>query len=142
MNRYAMAADSRDEQMEIDHIGYVVKDIHNAINIFYSMGFSTVKAPVFDSIQNLWIALIQNENQMIELISPDEHRASVVNRFLSANGPTPYHLCFRTESIEKENRKLIAQGFRMISEISPAIVFDGKRVVFLYHQDMIRNVCL
>lgn len=122
--------------MQIDHIGYAVKNIQNAAVIFRILGFSQLKEPTFDPIQGLWISLVTNENQVIELISPDAHKASIVDRLLSANGPTPYHLCFSTENIEQELEMLSGQGFRKISKTVPTDIFEGRRMCFLYHKEI------
>ena len=127
---------SDNTKIRIDHIGYAVNDITNSITAFNSLGFSTWKEPAFDSVQGLWIALLSNGKHMIELVSPDTSKGSSIERLLAVNGPMPYHICFSTDNIELESKKLSEQGFRVISGFTPAAIFDGRQICFLYHKDI------
>lgn len=100
--------------IRIDHIGYVVNDITNSITAFNSLGFSTWKEPVFDSVQGLWIALLSNGKHMIELVSPDTSKGSSIERLLAVNGPMPYHICFSTDNIELESKRLNHKSYGIV----------------------------
>lgn len=51
---------------------------------------------------------------------------------LSKNGPTPYHVCYKSNNIEGDIEKLQKEHYKVAIPLAPAIAFGGKRVVFLY----------
>ena len=117
--------------MNIDHIGYAVKNIDRAQTAFTRLGFAFEPA-VDDTDRNIRIAFGEKDGCRIELVCPlDKAHPSPVDAYLSAVGPTPYHICYRTADLDAELQNLAGQGFRTIIAPAPAIAFGGRRVAFL-----------
>ena len=118
--------------MKIDHIGYAVNNIEKAIQIMENLGY-TFEPTVDDMDRNVRIAFGQSDSYRVELVSPlDRAVASPVDPVLSKNGPTPYHICYRSENLERDVEKLKAGRFKVTIPPAPAVAFSGRRVVFLY----------
>ena len=117
--------------MTIDHIGYAVKRIDRAQQAFEKLGY--VFEPVIDDTdRNVKLAFAEKDGYRIELVSPlDKNQASPVDQYLSNAFGTPYHICYKSEDLEKDVEDLKAQGYKTIIEPKPATAFGGKRVVFM-----------
>ncbi len=117
--------------MKIDHIGYAVKNIGQALESFENLGF-TFEPIVDDPDRNIRIAFGEKDGYRIELVcSLDKSKKSPVHTYLSNVGPIPYHICYRSMNLDDEVEKLKRQGFKVIIEASPSIAFLGKRVIFM-----------
>ena len=117
--------------MKIDHIGYAVKKIERAKTSFEKLGYQ-FEDLIEDSDRNIAILFGEKDGYRIELVSPlDKGKESPVDSFLSKIGPTPYHICYRSDRFDDELEQLQKQGFKMTIPPAPAIAFGGKRVAFL-----------
>lgn len=122
--------------MQIDHIGYAVKNIKLSINAFEKLGFEF--GEIIDDInRNVKIAFGNNQVYRIELISClNENEKSPVDTVLLKMGPTPYHICYKTENLDCALVELEKEGYRIISLPLEAVAFNGKRVCFLIKEDV------
>lgn len=116
--------------MRIDHIGYAVRDICQAIKEFRKLGFS-FEDIVDDPDRNLYIAFGENGGYRIELVSPRNKGGCSVDHILRREGNTPYHFCYLSEDLEKDMEDLKAARYKVIVPEAPALAFGGRRVVFL-----------
>lgn len=117
--------------MKIDHIGYAVKRIGLAIQSFEKLGF-VFETSIDDSERNIKIAFGEKDGYRIELVCPlDKKLKSPVDTYLSDIGPTPYHICYRSENFDTDKSDLERKGFKTIIAPSSAAAFGGKRVVFM-----------
>lgn len=116
--------------MEIDHIGYAVKNIEKAKAKFEILGYSFNEI-IKDEDRNIYICFGNNENTRIELVSPIVKGESPVDGALSKMGPTPYHICYKTRDIDKDIEELTSKGFLLIIKPKEAIAFGGSKVAFL-----------
>ena len=110
------------------HIGIVTKDIDESkkflSNIFEIIEDSGI---VFDKLQNAYLNILKLSNGIqIELISGE-----IVKNLLS-KGITYYHICFTIKEITKTIEFLKNSGAILVSEPKPAILFNNKKVAFLY----------
>ena len=119
--------------MRIDHIGYAVKNIEKARAAFEELGFSFDES-VDDTERKIFIQFGSNDCYRIELVSPDGSGESPADFFLGKVGPTPYHICYRSDDIEKDISELESKRFKVIVPLAPAVAFGGKRVVFMLHR--------
>ena len=119
--------------MKIDHIGYAVDDIGKAIEKLSGLGY-TFEDVIEDSDRNVYLCFGELDGYRIELVAPgsETERESPVDAYLDKIGPTPYHICYRTEHIEESIEQLKKQRFKISVPLAPAVAFEGKRVVFLY----------
>ncbi len=118
--------------MVVDHIGYAVKDIVKAKDEFEKLGFQ-FEEKVEDTDRNILIQFGENDGYRIELIQTmNEEEPSPVKEILKKNGPTPYHLCYKTKDIDQELLRLKGEKWMVVAEPKRAIAFgDGARVSFL-----------
>ena len=117
--------------MKIDHIGYAVKRIDRAITAFQKLGYE-FEPVIDDTDRNVKLAFGSKDGYRIELVAPlDKKLESPVDQYLSNAVGTPYHICYKSESLEAEIEELKAQGYKVVIEPRPAVAFDGRRVVFM-----------
>ena len=117
--------------MKIDHIGYAVKKIDRAKSSFEKLGYQ-FEDMIEDSDRNIYILFGEKDGYRIELVAPlDKGKESPVDSYISKIGPTPYHICYRSEAFDDDLEQLQQQGFKMTIPPAPAIAFGGKQVVFL-----------
>ena len=116
--------------MRVDHIGYAVKNIDKAIQTMEHLGY-TFTPKVDDKDRNVSIAFGELDGYRIELVAPMS-KGSPIDIQLSKVGPTPYHICYKSNAIEEDIEMLKAGRFRVTIPLSPAIAFNNRRVVFLY----------
>lgn len=119
--------------MKVDHIGYAVKKIERARDAFQTLGF--VFEPVIDDPdRNIRISFGEKDGCRIELVSPlDPKKETPVDNYLRKIGPEPYHICYRSASLNEDICELQKKGFKVVIEPAEAVAFGGKKVVFLVH---------
>ena len=118
--------------MEIHHIGYLVKNINKSIDTFTLLGFEKISDITHDTIRKVDICFIKNGDYEIELVSPYDE-TSVVANLISRYKNAPYHICYKSNDIEKDTAVLLAKGFVMMQEKEVAPAINGKNVVFLFN---------
>lgn len=116
--------------MKIDHIGYAVKSIDKAKKSFETLGY-VFEETIEDIDRNIFIAFGEMDGYRIELVAPISGE-SPVDMHLSKIGPTPYHICYKSDSIEADIERLTANRYKVSIPLAPAVAFGNKRVVFMY----------
>ena len=117
--------------MKIDHIGYLVKNIQKAIASFEKLGFSLSSEITHDEIRKADICFMEKDGYVIELVSPYSDDSVVANLIKTIKN-SPYHICYKSEDIDKDVEDLSKNGFVVIQEKEVAPAFGNKHVVFLY----------
>lgn len=74
-----------------------------------------------------------NANYRVELIQTmDEETFSPVKEILKKNGPTPYHICYKTNDIKQEIDQLQSEKWLLLLPPQKAIGFgENIKVAFL-----------
>lgn len=121
--------------MEIDHIGYLVKDIDKSRSVFENLGFRAEGACVFDEFRGIDILFMVNDNYRIELVSPKTD-TSIVANLIKRLGNSPYHICYRCRDLSEKMNELKAMRFIPMCEPAAAPAFNGNRVVFLFNKNI------
>ena len=123
--------------MDFHHIGIACKSIKKSIIPYKLIGYSLLNDKiVIDNIQKVKLCILQKKSHpLIELVEPNDAK-SPVSRILKVNGATPYHTCYEVDNIQIAIQKLKSNGFRLITPPVPAILFDNRRVCFLYNNDI------
>ena len=124
--------------MNVDHIGYAVKNIDASRQAFEELGY--VFDPVVnDTDRNIFISFGRLGDYRIELVSPlDPALPSPVDGTLKKSGNTPYHICYTSSRFEDDIKELQQKRFLLTIPPAPACAFGGRgggsrRVAFLYH---------
>lgn len=109
--------------MVVDHIGYVVRDIEKARHEFGVLGYE-FEDLIEDFDRNIYILFGDNGNIRIELIQTmNTEKSSPVREILRKNGPTPYHICYKTDDMEADIQKLKFQKWLLINPPRLAVAF-------------------
>ncbi len=119
--------------MKFHHIGIVVSELEPVVRFYGAIGYH--QSQVFaDSIQKVEIVLMDRLGEpLIELVMPSCHESPAYG-WLKRIKSGPYHTCYEVLAIEPAVDALREFGFVPVSELSPAIAFSGRRVVFLWGQ--------
>ena len=116
--------------MQVDHIGYVVKNIEKSLKEFAKLGYKTNSDFFIDEKRNIKIQFIKNEDTVIELIEPMNEKADAYAYYKKINNG-PYHICYKVDDIDETTKVLIDDGYILVKEKEEAIAFNGKHVAFL-----------
>jgi methylmalonyl-CoA/ethylmalonyl-CoA epimerase len=114
--------------MKFHHVGVACHNIKEEIESISKIHEVTEISPiVYDTEQKAELCMITTlEGVLIELIS-GEQVANLLKKRI-----TYYHLCFETEDIFAEITRLQDLGALLVSNPKPAILFNNKKVAFLY----------
>lgn len=116
--------------LNVHHIGYLVKKINEAAQQFQRLGYSMCRPVTYDDIRKINICFLEKNGYILELISPatdDSIVAGLMKRYKNS----PYHICYETSDIDAALAQLTAQDYTAIDTPTPAPALDGRRVVFL-----------
>lgn len=115
----------------LDHVAIAVADIEAAIARF-AVDFGIALSGREDvPTENTSTAFFPLEGTRIELITPMEPGVGNVAKSLASRGEGVHHLCFRTDDIEADMRRLSGLGYRFLSE-APRPGAHGTRVAFIH----------
>jgi len=116
--------------MRFHHIGIACHNIPETLKfINKSFAVNDVSDIIFDEIQHVDLCLVTvNDGPYIELVS-----GKTVEKFLTKK-QFLYHTCWQVDDIEQAIEKLYENGAILISAPQQAILFDNKRVAFLFSE--------
>jgi len=113
--------------MIFHHAGIAVNNIEDAVaslrESFPEM--ELLSDPVFDENQNVRLILVRYKGLMMELIEGE-----TVKKILKKGQPH-YHNCYEVPDVDKTLQEI--KDYVLVKAPCPAILFDGRRVVFIYH---------
>ena len=94
--------------LKIHHIGYAVKRLNQAKRQMDEMGFQ-FGSLIEDKERKIQIAFGEKDGYRIELVMPMK-KGSPIDQILANIGPTPYHICYETDCLEKAVEQLTCGG--------------------------------
>jgi methylmalonyl-CoA/ethylmalonyl-CoA epimerase len=114
--------------MNFHHIGIVCKDIEFATKEYLKIHQnSNLSEIVFDGLQNAKLRMITNEDgSRVEFIEGPSFTKMLIK------GISYYHICYSVKSIKDQIEMLIKNGAILVSDVKPAILFNNKKVAFLF----------
>jgi len=123
--------------MKMHHIGILTKDIRSGIRHHEALfNIRPTTEIVEDPIQKVSLVLLSGQSMAgtyLELIQPLTDDSPVSN--IVKRGMPLYHLCFEVEDIEEALEKTRISGSIIISGPTPAKLFNGRRIAFVYGPD-------
>ncbi len=119
--------------MEIHHFGHLVQNIDEGITQLQKLGFA-VKTDVILH-DGLYLALVEKDGVLIELASPKTN-GTMQNELLAKQGAGVYHICYKTNSLNREILNLQVQGYTVMGEQTPNILFENSNTVMLYNNNL------
>lgn len=113
---------------KIHHIGIACQDINRSIDDFKKYHNVVWQSNIVeDTYQNAQLCLLKTDMGLdYEFISGTQ-----VERMVK-KGISYYHICYEVTSLEESISELILKEAIMVSEPKPALLFDNRRVAFLY----------
>lgn len=120
--------------MKVHHIGYLIKDINNAVQEFQNLGYKIYSETSYDTYRDIDICFMEKDGYLVELISPKSEK-SVVYNLLKKIGNSPYHICYTSENIEQDVAELRERGYIVMGDLCPApCIGQDASVIFLYNK--------
>ncbi len=117
--------------MRLHHVGIVTKKLSECVKLYQALGYSE-RRRVYDPLQKASIALMDRAGElMIELIAPEQEE-SPAHKWLERIKAGTYHICYEVPSLREAMGFLRERGCGVITDPTPAIAFDNRRVVFLW----------
>lgn len=121
-------------EVEINHIGYLVKKIELSIAAFKELGF-LVDRKLYDEIRMAELCFMSKEGYCIELIEPS--RESSLYGLLKKYKNTAYHICYSVDDLDEAIACFKEMGYYLFKEreAAPAFGTDAE-VAFLMNADI------
>lgn len=113
--------------MKFHHIGMACEDIKQALKHIKSIyDILSISDIYYDPIQDVQLCLIKTSNGInFELISGSKVVNFVQKRI------SYYHICYTVADLDEKIEELTKNGYILLSKPQPAILFNGRKVVFL-----------
>ena len=114
------------------HLGIVTSDLEQTTEFYNIMGYRKI-AEAEDPIQKAQIVLLESMagEPLLELIRPID-KDSPSHSWLTRIKAGPYHTCYETNSLNQATAELELRGFKMVTELAPALIFDNRNIVFFW----------
>lgn len=122
--------------MQIDHIGYAVRDIMTTAQHYINSGW-TISEIFEEKVQNTKIAFLRREGFVtIELVSPLNDTPSPVDNFLKNGGVQPYHVCYLVDDMMSALEDLHDDDFLPLFMPVPSVAMNNRQICYLYNQNV------
>jgi lactoylglutathione lyase/methylmalonyl-CoA/ethylmalonyl-CoA epimerase len=102
--------------VRIDHIGIVVRDIEQALEVYQAALGLPLKDVMEIRDQNVRVAFLPLGDSNVELVQPTSN-ASGVAKFLDKRGEGIHHICIQVPDIESALARLQAHAVQLIDEV-------------------------
>ena len=119
--------------LKLHHIGIVVKQLEEARALYDFLGYQQRTPVIHDPVQTAYVQFFRlgEADHYIELVAPDGPTSLLA---AAATKKLPFnHLCYISPDILQTCADLEANGWRLISEATPAVAFDRRKVAWLIH---------
>jgi methylmalonyl-CoA/ethylmalonyl-CoA epimerase len=118
------------------HVGILVKDIAEAAPQYEArFGYRATSEVVHDPAQTAFVRFLEGDapGTLIELVMPDGPESKLANALKKGGGLN--HLCYATDSLERDCREMRAAGMMLLQSPLPARAFPGRRIAWLMGRD-------
>ena len=115
--------------MRVHHVGYVVKDVAEAIASFVLLGYRKCSEITRDEVRRVDICFMQHDGFCVELVSPWDE-SSVCWNVLKNGGVKPYHICYETDDYGTQSTELQSNGWILVASPMSAPAIENKQVAF------------
>lgn len=128
IKQFVNLKEKRVPMLEIDHIGYAVKNIEEAMEQMRLLGYSFGKE-IKDEGRKVWIAFGNFKGYRVELVAPAAE-GSPVDNILKYVGASPYHICYCSDDFDYDLKVLCGGGYKVAVPPAPAAALEGR--LFFY----------
>jgi methylmalonyl-CoA/ethylmalonyl-CoA epimerase len=117
--------------LKLHHIGIVVKQIDESRALYDFLGYQPHTPIIHDPIQTAYVQFLRlaDADHYLELVAPDGPN-SLLSAAASKKLPLN-HLCYATPDIIRTCDSLESDNWRWLSEPTPSVAFDGRRIAWL-----------
>lgn len=114
--------------MDYHHIGVACRDIKRTREFLMTLfPDAKISEVIYDPLQKVEVCLLSiNKFFQIELVS------GLLVKSIVEKGNSYYHICFTVNEIDEAIELLKQKGAIVVSEPKPAILFDNKKVAFIF----------
>jgi methylmalonyl-CoA/ethylmalonyl-CoA epimerase len=120
--------------MQFHHIGHATKSIRSSSEAISDLGYSKESELIIDEFLDVRIEFWNSDSApRIELIEPISTESPVWKILFKRGGP--YHYAYEVEDISDIAKAFKARKIRPISELLPAVAFNGRNVQFFAGAD-------
>lgn len=118
--------------MKVHHVGYLIKRMGPAIEMFEQLGFVVEQETIYDPYRKINICFMTNGGERIELIE-SAAQDSIVAGLLKKKGIGPYHICYEVPDLKGAIDELTAAHYFVTDAPEVAVALDNRKVAFLFH---------
>ncbi len=123
--------------VKLHHIGIASNNLERSIRQHEELfGLNRISTIVEDPLQKVSLILMSDQRSPgipIELVAPLGDQSPIRN--LLKKGMHLYHLCYSVDDIESTLKKARKQKAIVVSGPSPARLYNGQRIAFIYTPD-------
>jgi methylmalonyl-CoA/ethylmalonyl-CoA epimerase len=101
--------------VKLDHIGIVVRDIQQALEVYETALGLSLKEVVEVPDQKVRVAFLPLGESNIELVQPTTEDTGIA-KYLETRGEGIHHICIEVEDIEAALARLQARGVQLIDQ--------------------------
>lgn len=125
------------ESMQFHHIGFAVRSFEEACPIFEALGAVFFHCSE-DTERNLTFRFAKVGEIVLELVSPcDATVPCAVTNYIKKQSCTPYHICYETDDLESELKRLKGVGFKQMGKTITSKLYGYEAIgVFLYSKEI------
>lgn len=109
------------DDAKLHHIGLGVRSIRET---------SPSSQPVVEKAQGVSIAFVDLNGVAIELLEPLDDQSPIARSV--SQGVKLLHLCYEVPDLEAALEKCRHEGFHRLGPLTPAGVFDGRRIAWVF----------
>ena len=124
--------------LRLHHIGQAVPGISAAAaRLIRAFGYHEATPILHDPLQTALVQflLLPPETVYLELVAPDSPQSKLTHA--ARRGGSLHHLCYLSGPLDLQIAALEAEGLRLISDPTPAVAFDGRRICWLLGPDQV-----
>lgn len=113
-------------RFKLDHVGFVVEKIDDFRKLLKVFNPDVVTGPVADPIQKVSASFVRiggGHDVYVEILEPTADD-SPINNFIRKRGGGLHHLCFEVDNIEDATKKLVAEGFKLVTPPVACVGYD------------------
>ena len=122
---------------KVVHIGYACSDIVKVIEKYKFLGYKVTSDIIDDKERNVKLVFMTNGCINIEFVQPLDAKSPLYSALKNMkNSSHPYHICYEVENLENAISELQQNKFVLAKKEQPAIAFNNRKVVFLFHKEV------
>lgn len=119
----------------VDHLAVTTSVFSQTLNEYLSMtGSRLLKGPAINNTQKVEYAFVQLQGGITVEILGIMDSSPILGHVLKGGGPN--HICYAVADIEKSISKAINAGAKILCQPIPDVAFDGRRVAFLFCEQL------